>query len=146
MDSWKTRRLFPALGMIPIDRAAATGHGRRSMPPRQCCAVASCSGSSRREPAAATACCTEATPAPLGWPSKVGCPDLSRRASIGTDDPAARGESAAVSASACTIRIGRPINVEHDSATGDDRLVLRRVTDELMYEMRDLTGQEYVDQ
>ncbi len=44
---------------------------------------------------------------------------------------------------ACTIKIGRPINVERYRSRGDDHMVLRQVTDELMFEIRDLTGQDY---
>jgi 1-acyl-sn-glycerol-3-phosphate acyltransferase len=43
----------------------------------------------------------------------------------------------------CAIKIGRPINVERYRHRGDDHMVLRQITDELMYEIRDLTGQDY---
>ena len=42
-----------------------------------------------------------------------------------------------------TIRISPPIHVDHLDA--DDRLVLRQVTDQVMYELRRLSGQDYVD-
>ena len=74
MDSWKTKYLFPALGMIPIDRAGGDKRQAPSTRPRACCAGASCSASSPRAPAAATACSTRATPARPGWRCKVGCP------------------------------------------------------------------------
>ena len=45
----------------------------------------------------------------------------------------------------CTIRIGRPINVERYQGRGDDRMVLRQITDEVMFEIRELTGQDYRD-
>ena len=45
----------------------------------------------------------------------------------------------------CTIRIGRPIKVDRYQDRADDRLVLRQITDELMFEIRELTGQEYRD-
>jgi 1-acyl-sn-glycerol-3-phosphate acyltransferase len=45
----------------------------------------------------------------------------------------------------CTIRIGRPIKVERYQDRADDRMVLRQVTDEVMYEIRELTGQDYRD-
>ena len=43
----------------------------------------------------------------------------------------------------CTIKIGRPINVTRYRSRGDDHMALRQITDELMYEIRELTGQEY---
>jgi 1-acyl-sn-glycerol-3-phosphate acyltransferase len=42
-------------------------------------------------------------------------------------------------------RGGEPLRVEHYADREDDRLVLRQVTDELMYEIRELSGYEYVD-
>ena len=43
------------------------------------------------------------------------------------------------------VRIGRPIDVTRHRGRVDDRLLLRQITDELMYEIRELSGQEYVD-
>ena len=45
----------------------------------------------------------------------------------------------------CTIRFGRPIKVERYQDRADDRMVLRQITDEVMYEIRELTGQDYRD-
>ena len=45
-----------------------------------------------------------------------------------------------------TIRVGRPIDVARYADRADDPKVLRRVTDEVMFELRELSGQEYVDQ
>ena len=45
------------------------------------------------------------------------------------------------------IRIGRPLNLaERYRGLSDDRFALRSATDELMYELMMLTGQEYVDE
>jgi len=44
------------------------------------------------------------------------------------------------------IRFGRPLSFERHYATPADRFVLRSVTDELMYEIMLLSGQEYVDE
>ncbi|MGZ6996378.1 MAG: lysophospholipid acyltransferase family protein [Acidimicrobiia bacterium] len=43
------------------------------------------------------------------------------------------------------IRFGTPLPLEHYGDRADDRLVLRQITDELMYEIRELSGYEYVD-
>lgn len=43
------------------------------------------------------------------------------------------------------VRFGTPLAVEHYDDRADDRLVLRQLTDELMYEIRELSGYEYVD-
>lgn len=43
------------------------------------------------------------------------------------------------------IRIGRPMNFSRYEGLEDDRFILRSVTDEIMYELMSLSGQEYVD-
>ncbi len=44
------------------------------------------------------------------------------------------------------IIIGRPLDFSRYDGMGDDRHVLRSVTDEIMYELMRLSGQEYVDE
>lgn len=44
-----------------------------------------------------------------------------------------------------TIRFGPPIRPEHYADRADDRLVLRQITDELMFEIGELCGYEYRD-
>jgi 1-acyl-sn-glycerol-3-phosphate acyltransferase len=43
------------------------------------------------------------------------------------------------------IRIGQPLDFSRYDGMEGDRFVLRSVTDELMYELMELSGQEYVD-
>ncbi len=43
------------------------------------------------------------------------------------------------------IRIGAPLDFSRYEGMEGDRFVLRSVTDELMYELMELSGQEYVD-
>ena len=44
-----------------------------------------------------------------------------------------------------TVRFGQPIDPARFATRADDPLVLRQLTDEVMFELRALTGQEYVD-
>ena len=44
-----------------------------------------------------------------------------------------------------TIRISEPMHFRTQAGAGDDPLVLRRVTDQIMFELRRLSGQDYVD-
>ena len=145
MDSWKTKHLFPALGMIPIDRAGGdrSQAALEAAEPR-CCAAASCSGSSRRAPAAVTGRCTAATPARPGWRCRSRCPILPVGV-IGTREIQPPDAKVPKLGMDCTIRIGRPIKVERYQDRADDRMVLRQITDELMFEIRELTGQDYRD-
>ena len=43
------------------------------------------------------------------------------------------------------IRIGEPLDFSRYEGMESDRFVLRSITDEIMYELMDLSGQEYVD-
>jgi 1-acyl-sn-glycerol-3-phosphate acyltransferase len=43
------------------------------------------------------------------------------------------------------IRIGKPLDFSRYAGMQDDRFVLRSMTDEIMYELMQLSGQEYVD-
>jgi 1-acyl-sn-glycerol-3-phosphate acyltransferase len=45
-----------------------------------------------------------------------------------------------------TVRFGRPLDFSRYSGRERDRFVLRSVTDEIMYEIMRLSGQEYVDE
>jgi 1-acyl-sn-glycerol-3-phosphate acyltransferase len=47
---------------------------------------------------------------------------------------------------ATEIRFGKPLTFERHFATPADRFVLRSVTDEILYEIMMLSGQEYVDE
>jgi 1-acyl-sn-glycerol-3-phosphate acyltransferase len=44
------------------------------------------------------------------------------------------------------IQFGRPLRFDRHYETPRDRFVLRSVTDEIMYEIMMLSGQEYVDE
>lgn len=44
-----------------------------------------------------------------------------------------------------TIKIGKPLDFSRYEGMEDDRFVLRSMTDEIMYELMELSGQEYVD-
>ncbi|GAC1324995.1 MAG: lysophospholipid acyltransferase family protein [Mycobacteriales bacterium] len=43
------------------------------------------------------------------------------------------------------VRIGRPLDFSRYEGLEGDRFVLRSITDEIMYELMELSGQEYVD-
>ncbi|MCZ7536454.1 MAG: 1-acyl-sn-glycerol-3-phosphate acyltransferase [Acidimicrobiia bacterium] len=43
------------------------------------------------------------------------------------------------------IRFGRPLDLSRFDGAADDRLALRAIADEIMFEVQDLSGYEYVD-
>lgn len=63
---------------------------------------------------------------------------------IGTDKVAPPGKVIASMASP-TIKFGEPLDFSRYDGMESDRLILRAVTDEIMYKIMELSGQEYVD-
>ena len=142
MDSWKTKFLFPAMGMIPIDR----GGGDKSAS-----ALDAAEAVLRR--GELFGIFPEGTRSRDGYlykghtgaarlALKVGCP-IFPVGIVGTDAIQPPDAKLPKVRKECTIKIGRPIKVERYRSRADDHLVLRQITDELMYEIRELTGQEY---
>ena len=142
MDSWKTKFLFPALGMIPIDRTggdkaqAALDTAEAVLRRGELFGIFPEGTRSRdgklykgRTGAARLAL-------------KVGCP-IFPVGVTGTREIQPPDAKMPKLGMECSIKIGRPINVERYRSRADDHLVLRQITDELMFEIRELTGQEY---
>jgi len=144
MDSWKTKHLFPALGMIPIDRAG----GDRSQNALDAAASVLQRGElfgifpegTRSRDGKLYRGHTGAARLAL----KVHCPILPVGV-IGTREIQPPDAKLPKLGMDCTIRIGRPIKVDRYQDRADDRMVLRQITDEIMFEIRELTGQEYRD-
>ena len=142
MDSWKTKFLFPMMGMIPIDR----GGGDRSQAALNTAEAVLRRGElfgifpegTRSRDGMLHKGRTGAARLAL----KVGCP-IYPVGMIGTRDIQPPDAKVPKLRGTCVIKIGRPINVERYRNRGDDHMVLRQITDELMYEIRDLTGQDY---
>jgi 1-acyl-sn-glycerol-3-phosphate acyltransferase len=44
------------------------------------------------------------------------------------------------------VRFGKPLDFSRYEGMENDRYILRSITDEIMYEIMRLSGQEYVDQ
>ena len=44
-----------------------------------------------------------------------------------------------------TVRVGKPLVYQHFADQPDDPLILRSITDEVMYELRELSDQDYVN-
>ncbi len=143
MDSWKTKFLFPAMGMIPIDRAggdksqAALDTAERVLRRGELFGIFPEGTRSRdgdlykgRTGAARLAL-------------KVGCP-IFPVGVVGTREIQPPDAKFPKFRRECTIRVGRPINVaRYASRSEEQHLVLRQITDELMFEIRELTGQVY---
>ncbi len=144
LDDWKTRRLFPALGMIPIDRSS--GHAS---------ARALDTAARVLEAGELFGIFPEGTRSRSGvlYKGHTGAARLSVRTGSPIVPVGLLGIRAIQPPDArlpkvfrpVEIRFGRPIQPVHSTSAGDARLRLRQMTDEVMYEIRELTGQDYVD-
>jgi 1-acyl-sn-glycerol-3-phosphate acyltransferase len=138
MDSWKTKFLFPAMGMIPIDRSggskseAALGAAEAVLRRGELFGIFP-EGTRSRDGRLYKGHTGAARLA-----QTVGCP-IYPVGVVGTREIQPPDAPVPKLFKDVTIRIGRPVRV----ARGEDRLVLRNMIDEVMFEIRELTGQEY---
>jgi len=145
LDDWRTRYLFPAMGMIPIDRtggdaaAAALDAAAGLLDAGELFGIYP-EGTRSRDGSlhkghtgvARLALRTGAPIVPVGI--------------IGTDSVQPPDARFPIPFRRVHIRFGRPVEVGRYASRDDDRMVLRQITDEVVYEIRSLTGQHYVDE
>ncbi len=140
---WLTKRFFAGVGQVPIDRAG----GSASM-------GAIDTGIRILREGKLLGIYPEGTRSPDGrlYRGRTGPARMALAAPapvipvamIGTDKIQPRGQKIP-SLAPLTIRIGRQLDFSRYAGMQDDRFVLRSMTDELMYELMELSGQEYVD-
>jgi 1-acyl-sn-glycerol-3-phosphate acyltransferase len=144
MDSWKTKYLFPAMGMIPIDRSG----GDKSQD-----ALDVAESVLRR--GELFGIFPEGTRSRDGYlyrgrtgaarlAMKVGCP-IFPVGIVGTDKIQPPDAKAPKLFRQCTIKIGRAVRPERYAGRGADHLAWRSMIDEVMFEIREMTGQDYRD-
>jgi 1-acyl-sn-glycerol-3-phosphate acyltransferase len=144
MDSWKTKYLFPAMGMIPIDRSG----GERSS-----AALDAAEGVLRR--GELFGIFPEGTRSRDGrlYKGRTGAARLAMALDcpifpvgvVGTDEIQPPDAKAPKPFRSCSITIGRPIRPERYRGRGAEHIAWRSMIDEVMYEIRELTGQPYVN-
>jgi 1-acyl-sn-glycerol-3-phosphate acyltransferase len=144
MDSWKTKVLFPAMGMIPIDRAG----GEKSQAALDAAEAVLRRGElfgifpegTRSRDGRLYKGRTGAARLAL----KVGCP-IFPVGVVGTREIQPPDAKVPKLRQRCSITIGRPVDPARYGNRGDEHLVLRSIMDEVMYEIREITGQEYTN-
>lgn len=142
LDSWKTRRLFPALGMIPIDREG----GEKA----QTALVAAENVLKRGELFGIFPEGTRSRDGML-YKGKTGAARLALKLDcpifpvgiIGTREIQPPEAKVPRVGGHVKIIIGKPILPERYAQRSDDHLVLREMTDEVMFEIQSMTGQQY---
>jgi 1-acyl-sn-glycerol-3-phosphate acyltransferase len=145
MDDWKTKYLFPAMGMIPIDRSGGDASQRALDAAAGVLDRGELFGIYPEGTRSRDGKLHKGHTGPARLALRTGAP-LVPVGLVGTRDIQPPGAKAPRPFRSCEIRIGRPIDVGRYRDRADDRLVLRQLTDELMFEIRELSGQEYVDE
>jgi 1-acyl-sn-glycerol-3-phosphate acyltransferase len=145
LDDWKTKHLFPALGMIPIDRSGGDSSARALDAAAEVLHRGELFGIYPEGTRSRDGNLHKGHTGPARLALRTGAP-LVPVGILGTREIQPPGVSAPRPFRPCEIRIGRPIDPLLHGEGADDRLVLRQLTDELMYEIRELSGQEYVDE
>lgn len=144
MDSWKTKYIFPALGMIPIDRSGGSKSDGALLAASKVLRRGELFGiypeGTRSRDAKLHKGHTGV--ARLALQNDVPIIPVGIQGTLEIQPPSAKAPKPF---SYARIRIGKPIQVGRYRDATSDHLVLRQITDEVMYEIRALSGQEYVD-
>ena len=142
MESWKTKYIFPALGMIPIDRAGGSKSEGALLAAEAVLRRGELFGIYPEGTRSRDGMLYKGHTGAARLALKVGCPIIPVGI-IGTRDIQPPDTFMPKFGRECTIKVGSPIDVSRYMDRNEDHMVLREITDELMYEIRELTGQEY---
>ena len=142
LDSWKTRYLFPAMGMIPIDRSGGSKSQGALDAAEQVLRRGELFGIFPEGTRSRDGLLYKGRTGAARLAMQIGCP-IFPVGITGTDDiqppdakfPKLRRE--------CTIQIGRAIKPERYAGRGPEHVAWRSMIDEVMYEIREMTGQTY---
>src|SRR6187401_998258 len=142
MDSWKTKFIFPALGMIPIDRGGGDKSQAALDTAEQVLRRGELFGIFPEGTRSRDGFLYRGRTGAARLAIKLGCP-IFPVGIRGTDDiqppdakfPKLRGS--------CRFEIGRPIRPERYAARGPMHTACRSMIDEVMFEIRDMTQQTY---
>jgi 1-acyl-sn-glycerol-3-phosphate acyltransferase len=142
LDSWKTRYLFPAMGMIPIDRSGGSKSQGALDAAEQVLQRGELFGIFPEGTRSRDGLLYKGRTGAARLAMQIGCP-IFPVGITGTDDiqppdarfPKLRRE--------CTIQIGRGIRPERYAGRGPEHVAWRSMIDEVMYEIREMTGQTY---
>ena len=144
MDNWKTRHIFPALGMIPIDRGGGSAADRALSAAARLLGQGELFGIYPEGTRSRDGRLHKGHTGVARLALRTGCPIIPTGLQ-GTDVVQPADHPFPRLFECMRVRFGPPIDVSRYQDRAEDKLVLRQIADEVMYEIRNLTGQEYVD-
>jgi len=145
LDDWKTKYLFPAMGMIPIDRAGGSASERALSAAQRIIEGGGLFGIYPEGTRSRDGHLYRGHTGPARLALRTGAPlvPVGIRGSREVWPPGRRRPNPW---RPVRLSFGRPIETTRYAGGADDRMLLRQITDELMYEIRELSGQPYVDE
>jgi 1-acyl-sn-glycerol-3-phosphate acyltransferase len=144
MDSWKTKYLFPAMGMIPIDRSGGSKSQAALDAAEQVLERGELFGIFPEGTRSRDGTLYKGRTGAARLAMTVGCP-IFPVGILGTDAIQPPDAKLPKLRKECTITIGRAIRPERYAGRGADHLAWRSMMDEVMFEIREITGQTYRD-
>jgi 1-acyl-sn-glycerol-3-phosphate acyltransferase len=142
MDSWKTKFLFPAMGMIPIDRSGGSKSQAALDAAEAVLRRGELFGIFPEGTRSRDGVLYKGRTGAARLAMKLGCP-IFPVGIVGTDDIQPVDAKVPRLRRQCTIQIGRPVRPERHAGRGPEHAAWRSMIDEVMFEIRDMTGQVY---
>jgi 1-acyl-sn-glycerol-3-phosphate acyltransferase len=144
LDSWKTRYLFPAMGMIPIDRGGGSAAERALNAAQRLLEDGELFGIYPEGTRSRDGLLHKGHTGVARLAIRTGCPIVPVGLQ-GTAEVQPPDRSMPYLFRNMRVRFGRPVEVSRYHGRSDDRMLLRQITDEVMFEIGQLSGQRYVD-
>ena len=146
MDSWKTKFLFPMLGMIPIDRSGGDRSQGALDAARSVLERGELFGIFPEGTRSRDGCLYKGRTGAARLAVDIGCP-IFPVGIVGTDLIQPPDAKVPKLFRSCSITIGRPVlphrHVAPDTPIGEQHRGWRSMIDEVMFEIREMTGQVY---
>ena len=142
MDSWKTKHLFPALGMIPIDRSGGSKSDNALDAAERVLRRGELFGIYPEGTRSRDGMLYKGHTGAARLALKVGCPIIPVGI-VGTREIQPPDTFFPKIGLSCSVKFGPPIHVGRYADRPDDHMAWREITDEVMFEIRELSGQEY---
>ena len=142
MDSWKTKILFPMMGMIPIDRSGGEKSQAALDAAEGVLTRGELFGMFPEGTRSRDGCLYKGRTGAARLATKIGCP-IFPVGIVGTDDIQPPDAKVPKLFRSCSITIGRPVRPERYTSSTYPHMAWRSMIDEVMFEVQSMTGQVY---
>ena len=144
LDDWKTKYLFPAMGMIPIDRSGGSKSQAALDAAEAVLRRGELFGIFPEGTRSRDGDLYKGRTGAARLAIKLGCP-IYPVGIVGTDAIQPIDAKLPKLRRSCSITIGRAVRPERYAGRGPEHLAWRSMIDEVMFEIREMTGQTYRD-